>query len=136
MKRRKVFVSYAANDAAFAKSLGRVLARKGVEVFDGLTVRTGDDVFETIRDELNSSDLLVFVVPLREGEGRFALQELGAARIANKKIFAVLPSKSRYANSDVARVLSKGLMVNAERLTPAQLADTIIESIPAELSAA
>ena len=134
MRKHKVFLSYAEADTEFADRLGRALASKGIQVPD--QPNPGDDWIEWIRSELNASDLVVFIVPLHEGEGRHALAEIGAARMINKKILAVLPSQARYANSDVARVLSKGQMVNAERITPLQLADTIIASIPEELTAA
>ena len=136
MSKPKIFISHAQADSKFATALARQLKHKGVDVFEDSQVQAGEDWFESIRASLTASDLVVFVVPLREGEGRFALGELGAARMMNKKIFAVLPDQARYANSDVARVLSKGLMVDAARLTAEQLTQTIIASIPQEQDAA
>jgi hypothetical protein len=67
----------------------------------------GTDISSAILRSLRRADLVVFVVPRFEGQGKAALAELGAARAIGKRIVSVLPDTTRAANSDVATALSE-----------------------------
>ena len=110
----RVFLSYAASDEAVASQLGRALAGLGAEVFDPhKDVGPGTDASAAILNQLRRSDLLVFVVPRYEGQGKSALVELGAARALGKRIVSVMPDRLRTANSDVASALGETYFLDA-----------------------
>ena len=104
----EVFLSYAVEDRAFADRLARALAAEGARTFDPLRdLPGGTDISSAILRSLRRADLVVFVVPRFEGQGKAALAELGAARAIGKRIVSVLPDTTRAANSDVATALSE-----------------------------
>jgi hypothetical protein len=130
-KPARIFLSYAKADAAFAASISKELTKAGARPFDaaGLEgIKPGEDFFKRIRAELESSDMVVFVVPSQEGEGRWALAEIGAARALDKRILAILPDRARYSNAAFLRSLTDRPMVDATGLSPSSLADTIVSS--------
>lgn len=130
-KASQIFMSYAHADRAFASKLARGLAKAGVSTFDPADLLPGDDGFESMRKELKESDMVIFVVPSREGEGRAALFEVGAARMLDKRILGVLPDRARYANSEVARALSDTALLDASDLTQSALTQAIVSSLHA-----
>lgn len=130
-KRRKIFVSAAHSDQPFVTRLIGALQRAGWSTFDPDSVDAGDHFFSRIRRELESSELVVFVVPPREGEGKWALAEIGAAKALNKRIVAVVPERSRYSNTSVARLLSESSLVDASDVSDDELAQTIVSSVVA-----
>ncbi len=112
----QVFLSYAAEDKTFADRLSKALASHGASVFDPAEdLASGADVSGAIIKFLRRSDLVVFVVPRFEGQGKNALAELGAARAMGKRIVSVLPDRTRAANSDVAMALSETHYLDAGR---------------------
>ena len=128
-KQPQIFMSYARADRAFAAKLARGLKKAGITAFDSANLEPGEDAFDSIRKELTASDLVVFVVPSREGEGRWALAEVGAARMLEKRILGVLPDRLRYANSGVARALSDTALVDASTLTQAALTKAVVANL-------
>ena len=104
----QVFISYAVEDKAFADRLNKALTDHGARVFDPMEdIVPGTDVSAAILRSLKHADLVVFVVPRFEGQGKSALAELGAARAFGKRIVSVLPDRTRAANSDVAAALGE-----------------------------
>ena len=129
-KQPRVFVSHANEDSPYALRLEKLLQEAGVFVYGSVSARPGTTVFDSLRDDLKASDLVVFVVPAREGEGRWALAEMGAARALDKKIVGVIRDPARFANSSVARSLSGSALIDASELSPAALTRTIVASVP------
>ena len=127
----RIFLSYAHADKAFAAKIAKGLAKVGAKSVDAANLRIGEVVFEKLRKEIAASDLVVFVIPSQEGEGRFALAEIGAARAMDKDILAILPDRARYSNSSFARSLTDRPLVDATDLSPAALANTIVSSVSA-----
>jgi hypothetical protein len=128
-----IFLSYANADRAFVAKIAKEPAKAGARPFDAadLKLKVGEQVFEQLRRELASSDLVVFVVPSQEGEGRWALAEIGAAKALDKDILAILPDRARYPNSSFLRSLTDRPMVDATGQSPAGLASVIVSSASA-----
>lgn len=128
----RVFLSHAMEDRKFVTELGKALMARGAETFvDYENVRPGDDISATILAQLQRSDLVVFVVPRYEGQGKNALFELGAARALGKPIVAVLPEGVRRANSDVASALGRTLLLDATTKNVGLLADQVLSDLAA-----
>ena len=77
----------------------------------------------------------MFVVPEREGIGKNALAELGAAKAVGKQIVSLVPDRKRAANSDVAVRLSNLMVLDAAELAPAAIADRVLSVAKPELAA-
>ena len=126
-----IFLSYAKADSAFVAKIAKELTKAGARPFDAAGLRFGNDIFEKLKEELAHSDLVVFVVPSQEGEGRWALAEIGAAKALAKNILAILPDRARYSNSSFLRSLTDRPMVDATGQSASALADTIVSSASA-----
>lgn len=127
----RVFLSYADEDRAFASKLKRALTARGAETFDPITAfRPGEDFSTAILKSLKRADLLVFVVPRFEGQGKSALVELGAAKAMGKRIVSVVPERTRAANSDVAAALGETHYFDGNR-DPADWADQVLSELKA-----
>jgi nucleoside 2-deoxyribosyltransferase len=104
----RIFLSYAPEDRAFAARLKRAFGARGAETFDPIDdLRPGEDISSGILRRLRRADMVVFVVPRYEGQGKAALVELGAAKALGKRIVSVLPDRARAANSEVASALGE-----------------------------
>jgi nucleoside 2-deoxyribosyltransferase len=125
-KNVRLFLSYGGDDADFAQRLAARLRHKGIETFDGrVDVAAGTDWSDAVLRALEESDKLVFIVPSREGSGKNALVELGAARALGKPILAVMPDGSRAWNSEVARAISNSAVLDASRVDDRNLVDAL-----------
>lgn len=111
----RVFLSYASEDRKFADRLKRVFSAHGAETIDPADVGMGGDISTAILKSLKRADLMVFVVPRFEGQGKSALVELGAAKAMGKRVVSVLPDRSRAANTEVAVALSETYYVGSDR---------------------
>lgn len=89
-----------------------------------------EDILDPVVDEVGRADLLVFMVPEREGEGRNALMELGMARANGKPIVPVVLDATRVANSDVATSPSRIPYIDASRLEPGDIGRAIMAAAP------
>lgn len=121
----RVFISRAHEDETFANRLARLLEGDGYSVFSNISLEPGDDWDSAIIDGLRSADIVIFVVPAREGGGKNALAELGAAKAMGKQIVPILPDTSRSWNADVARIVSQSAVVDASRFTDETLVDAL-----------
>jgi hypothetical protein len=129
---RRVFISYANSDRAFAGRLTSALTESGARAWmDVGEIEPGDQWEEAILTRLRDADIVVFVVPEREGAGKNALAELGAARALGKKIVAVAPNTGRFHNADIARILSGSAVVDASALPEDALVDAILTPLAA-----
>jgi nucleoside 2-deoxyribosyltransferase len=127
----RVFLSYAPEDKPFAERLKKALAAHGARAFDPSDdLPPGGDVSGEILKSLRRTDLVVFVVPRFEGQGKAALAELGAAKAMGKHIVSVLPDRVRAANSDVATALGETHYLDGDR-DLADWADQVLSELKA-----
>jgi len=126
---KRVFISYSMADRAFADKLRHAMSKEQAEILDPIyNTEAGDKFEDLIRDVLSQSDVFVYIVPEKEGSGKWSLFELGAAKALGKRIVAVLPDSSRVANSEVAARLAD-LFVVDERSKPSnEIARKILEA--------
>ena len=128
----RIFLSYAQPDRAFAATLHHALTARGAEVIDPASdIGFGEDMQRWVLDRLRSSDLVIFVVPRYEGQGKSALVELGAAKAFGKRIAAVLPDGMRAANTDFASALGDIYALNASGRSVDALADRVLSDLQA-----
>jgi hypothetical protein len=86
----EVFISYAHDDAAFAKRLAHGLAREGVTGFhDQADIAAGAPWGDAVRTALATSKSLVLILSRRALDSNYVLAELGAADALGKPIIAV-----------------------------------------------
>lgn len=129
---RRVFLAYARSDQGFATRLTRALTRRGAQSLDvAADLQPGDDIEEALLSDLRASDIVVFVIPEREGAGKNALAELGAAYALGKRIVAVAPDTARFHNAEVARLLSGSAIVDASAIPEEALVNAIMTPIAA-----
>jgi hypothetical protein len=131
----KVFISYACGDRDFAATVKAAFSDSGVRAFDGLDVALDDDFVDAVLENIRASDIVVFVVPEREGIRKNAFAELGAARAVGKQIVSLVPDRKRAANSDVAVRLSNLMVLAAAELAPAVIADRALSVVKPQLAA-
>lgn len=123
---KRVFLAYGDEDSGFARHLAELLANGGHQPFDVPASASEDgDVSDAILNALRQADTVVFVVPAREGAGKGALEELGAARALGKRIVAVMPDGSRAWNTGIARAISRAPVVDASRIAEDRLVDAL-----------
>lgn len=122
----QVFLSYDIGDSGFARKLATLLTDQGYKPVDADMVSkqgTGQD--EAVLHAIEDSVKVIFIVPSREGNGKNALTELGAARAMGKQIVAIMPDASRAWNSDVARIVTRSAVVDASRVEDGSLVDAL-----------
>jgi ABC-type branched-subunit amino acid transport system substrate-binding protein len=124
---KNVFVSYAADDRKMAQRVTRLLDAAGVDVFvDRRDCASGDMWQDAVLADIRSSDALVFLIPRREGVGKWALAEIGAAKALGKRIVAILPESVRYGNADVGSVLSNRQIIDASDMSDEALTSSLV----------
>ncbi len=125
----RVFISYSVDDRDFADELRQaMMADKRVQVLDPASaIAGGNRIEDSIDENLSKSDVFVYIIPAREGSGKWSLFELGAAKALGKKIVAVLPDSERVANSSVAASLADSLVLDDDRKSPKEIARKILE---------
>jgi hypothetical protein len=129
MADKRVFFSYSTDDRAFADELRQAMtADHHVQVWDpAAAVSAGSMIEDPITENLSKSDLFVYIIPEKEGSGKWSLFELGAAKALGRKIVAVLRDSGRVANSGVAASLADLLVVDGDRKSPKEVARKILE---------
>jgi hypothetical protein len=121
-----VFLSHSFEDKDFAERLAKRLRRFGVTVFDpGQDISAGEDWQKRILAAIRSASTVVFVIPSREGVGKNALMELGAARALGKRIVPVSPTTSRLGNAGFARVIADTAVIDASKTSENDWADAL-----------
>ncbi|MDQ4060946.1 MAG: nucleoside 2-deoxyribosyltransferase [Pseudomonadota bacterium] len=127
----RVFLSAAWSDREFVEQLTAEIARQGGVPFTPADLQPADNVFDRIRREIEAADLVVFVVPRREGEGKTALFEIGAARALGKRILALVPDRTRSANTEVAVQLADQMLLDTGSKSTAEVANSVITAASA-----
>jgi hypothetical protein len=121
---KRIFISYSLSDRPIADKLRKALADFHVQIFDPADAGTGEKAFDQIEQALKGADLFVYIVPEKEGSGKWSLSELGAAKALGKRIMAVLADSGRVANSEVAAKLADSLVLDQ---SPNEVARKILE---------
>lgn len=128
---RRIFISASTGDRAFAEKLSNAIRDLGMQsFFDFQDIESGDEWNKKLMQELRSSDLLVFVLPSKEGEGKSALFEVGAATSLGKPIVVVVQdwTKTSSSNTDFAVQLSHNHIVDASRRRIEDVARSVIST--------
>lgn len=121
-----LFISYAQTDRSYAQELSQALRSRGFEVFrDDETLIAGENYADLILDALKNAELVVFVVPKENGEGKNALFEVGAAKALGKRIFAIMPHGRTSAGRDVAMGLADLIFMDVSETRPDRIADIV-----------
>lgn len=123
----RIFFSYSIDDQPFAAQIADLVRRSGGEVFVD-DARPGEEWFESLKSQIEAADLVVFIVPAQEGQGRNALFEIGAAKALGKRILAILRERKRRTNADVAVGLADTVIMEAEHMSPDLLARTVVSA--------
>ncbi|PWV97230.1 TIR domain-containing protein [Hoeflea marina] len=120
------FLSYSHADRAFAHHISKLLRQRGLAVIDWESaIEHGADSQDTIFRDLENARSMIFIVPAREGDGKNALAELGAARALGKHIVAVMPDSSRASNAGFARRLTDSAVIDASTMREDALIDAL-----------
>ena len=135
-KNQRIFLTFAHPDRLFADVLVLDLQKLGVHTMDVADAGPEENDFKLLKQALLGSDLVVFIVPSQEGEGRWALAALGAAKALERNILAVLPDRARYSNSIFLRTLLDRPVLDVANMTMPFLAKQIVASIPLDYVAA
>jgi len=90
----RIFLSYSAADAVFAKEIEDVLRQSGAQVWvDQKRVNVGDSIETKIDEALNNSSLAVFVIG--EPLGSWAQFELQRAIAGGVRVIPIITSSAR-----------------------------------------
>lgn len=128
---RRIFISASAGDRAFAEKLSNAIRALGMQsFFDFENISPGDEWPDKLMHELRSSDFLVFVVPSKEGEGKSALFEVGAATSLGKPIVVVVQdwTKTPSSNTEFAVQLAHDQIVDASRRRIEDVARSVLSA--------
>jgi hypothetical protein len=87
----KVFISHSTTDRWISSKIAEDIRLLGAEVFlDARDIETGDDVDETLRDQLmEAHEMLVVISPLSL-KSHWVMMEMGAARTLRKRLIPIL----------------------------------------------
>ena len=125
-----MFISYSSADKPWARDLARALKQRGVSVWlDEEQLKPGENLFARIRDGLERSQNIVFLVGPGAARSNYVALELGMALgSARSKSKRIIPVVARDVTSDdipgpirVKRYL--------ERHDPATTAGEIVETL-------
>jgi hypothetical protein len=110
---KKVFLSYANNDAVYANLLAKSLKKKGVDTFALNEVLVpGADWDDVLRKELEESSAFIALISNNWNQSNFAALEYGAAFAMGKKIIPIVIDN--VTNDDVDIDLNRYSLVDAK----------------------
>ena len=102
--KKRVFISYAREDKAFASELGNLMKERGVSVFLDTDLTSGSFWSDVLRREIERATALVLVIPSHNVANRNNIWfEAGAAKALGKPVLAVLPPKHDAGAVDLHR---------------------------------
>lgn len=128
MPETRLFISYAADDKAFATHLRELLEQKGADVFDFDGSMPDGNWQLALREQLLKSSALIMIVPPFKDSGRNLVWfEAGAARALGKRIVAVMPPKSK-TKRDIPTNLADLVVLDTHSRSLESLAATILQA--------
>lgn len=129
---KRVFISYAHEDSAFASALGDLMTERGASVFADADLTPGSLWGDVLRHEIERATALVLVIPSPAVANRNNLWfEAGAAKALGKPVLAVLPPKPEAGAVELPTDLAGLLVLDADRRPLETIADTLLQAVPA-----
>ena len=127
MADRKVFISYAQPGQSYGdwlKPFAESLRRRGFEVFDereALDWSAPEVAGETLREQLRSSDVVVFLLDAGNVSSPSFLFEYGASSVLDKPVVAVLADGVEPGALPVDRLRDRAIPKSTPEQTAAEL---------------
>lgn len=93
---RKIFISHSSNDKDLIDLFVDYILVKGLEIKsssvfyssgEGMGVKSGDDFVDSIKDNLQNSDVTIMFISESYKESEICLNEMGAAWVLSKKVY-------------------------------------------------
>ncbi len=126
---KHVFLSFAGENKAFARSLAALMEERGADVYLDDHLRVGDLWSETLRLQMEKASALVLILPSEQMSNRnYIWFEAGVAKALRKRVIAVLPPLTRLAKlpSDVADIL----VLDTRERSLESIADMLVQAVP------
>ena len=131
--RKRVFISYAHEDKAFARKLGDLMKKRGASVFLDIDVTPGSLWSDVLRTEIEQANALVLVIPSHHVVNRNNIWfEAGAAKALGKPVLAVLPPKREAGSIELPTDIAGLIVLDADRRSLESITDTLLQAVPAQ----
>lgn len=115
----KVFISHASRDADIVEEMIEILESIGLDSnqifctsFEGYGIELGEDFLNSIKEELSSDSLVIFILSKNFYESPVCLCEMGATWVLAKEHIPVLVPPLDYADVKGVIPLSQGFKIN------------------------
>lgn len=115
----KVFISHASKDSEYVEEMIEVLESIGLDSnqifctsFEGYGIELGDNFLDSIKDELSSDSLVIFILSKNFYESPVCLCEMGATWVLAKEHIPVLIPPLDYSDVKGVIPLSQGFKIN------------------------
>ena len=129
--KKRVFISYAHEDKAFASELGNLMMKRGASVFSDTDLTPGSLWSDVLRREIEQATALVLIIPTHHVANRNHVWfEAGAAKALGKPVLAVLPPKHESGTVDLPTDIAGLLVLDADRRSLESVADTLLQAVP------
>ncbi|WP_031336907.1 toll/interleukin-1 receptor domain-containing protein [Rhodopseudomonas sp. B29] len=131
---KRVFISYAHEDRAFARQLGALMEQRGVAVTSNEANATrGRRVDDVLREAIERATALVLLIPQQTVSDRnITWFEAGAAKTLGKPVLAVLPPARTPGSTELPTDLAGLLVLDADRRSLDSIADMLVQAVPGE----
>ena len=124
--KRRVFISYAHDDSAWARRFAQALSSHDVEVwFDDFAIQPGENLREAIESGLRKSDIVVALINSKSSNRPALFFELGAAIGLGKKVIAIVPKEFDSSELPQSIRLRRYLLRDSPEKTARELLSTI-----------
>ncbi|WP_320033629.1 toll/interleukin-1 receptor domain-containing protein [Halarcobacter sp.] len=115
----KVFISHASKDSDIVEEMIEILESIGLDShqifctsFEGYGIELGENFLDSIKDELSSDSLVIFILSKSFYESPVCLCEMGATWVLAKEHIPVLVPPLDYADVKGVIPLSQGFKIN------------------------
>lgn len=115
----KIFISHASKDSEIVEDIIEIFETIGVESsqifctsFEGYGIGLGDDFLDTIKEELSSNTLVIFVLSKNFYDSPVCLCEMGATWVLAKEHIPILVPPLDYKDVQGVIPLTQGLKIN------------------------
>ena len=128
----RIFVTSSYNDREFASRLSKAIMKEGAHSFlDVDAVKAGEHWQKQLQSRLKDSDMVLLVLPAKEGDGKSALFEVGAAMAMGKPVCVVVKdwSATSSANTAFATNIAGHQIVDASRKPMKDVARDIVAKV-------
>lgn len=115
----KVFISHASKDSVFVEEIIEILESVGLDSnqifctsFEGYGIGLGENFLNSIKDELSSDSLVIFILSKSFYESPVCLCEMGAVWVLAKEHIPILIPPLDYSDIKGVIPLSQGFKIN------------------------